>query len=89
MSIGEVIGNIGLVLTVLIFIIAGVCAVYSEINMEYKYTADVPCYDKEGSVINELTCKYKVICGPWGRSVPFRDKHFSCDKDDTLVEVDE
>lgn len=80
MTLGETIENIGLVLVVLmVFGLIGIC-IYHEANIEYKYTADVQCYDKHDSMIEGLDCKHDVYCGPWEESIPFRDGSLPCDK---------
>ena len=52
--------------------------IYSEYNMEYKYTAKVPCYDKYNSLIHNTTCSHDVYCGPWQESTPFNRDSLPC-----------
>lgn len=84
MKLSNVFKTISLALVFLIFFLGILACIYHEINMEYKYTAEVSCYDKYNSKINNLTCTHEVYCGPWQRQVRFRDGFLSC-KDDVLV----
>ncbi len=52
--------------------------IYNEYNMKYKYTVDVPCYDKYNSLIHNTTYSYDVYCGPWQKSIPFQRGSLLC-----------
>ncbi len=80
MKPGEIIGNIVLVLVAIMVLGLIVAYIYHEANIEYKYTADVQCYDKHDSMIEGLDCKHDVYCGSWQKSTPFRDGSLPCDK---------
>ena len=81
MKISDIIGAIGIFLVGLIFIALIVVVIYNGVNMEYKYTADVNCYDKHDSMIEGVMCKHEVYCGPWQKSTPFRKEHLLCNND--------
>ncbi len=81
MSIGKVIANIGLGLVILTFLVAAIFIGYSEINMEYKYTANVSCYDKHDNKIDGMTCSMDIYCGPFQKQVTHRDEFISCEDD--------
>ena len=87
MKLSDIIKAAGLFFTCLVFIAAIVLVAYNGINMEYKYTAKVSCYDKHDSLIENTTCGHEVYCGPWQESTPFRRGSLPCN--DAIVSGDE
>ena len=69
------------ILVVIIFSGIGLI-IYQSYTSEYKYTADIPCYDKYGNEIVNLSCEKEVNCG-WGQSYDNDDmQSYPCDKNE-------
>ncbi len=80
MNFGELLGMCGIILVFTMFFALIIIVAYNGANTEYKYTANVPCYDLYGSLIENTTCQHEVYCGPWQESTPFRKGRLLCEE---------
>lgn len=77
-----------LLIIILLFFAATLgVVIYNESNMEHKYTIELRCYDKYGSVMKNMTCSREVYCGPWQRYSISGGKSLPCN--DALVSGEE
>jgi len=52
---------------------------------EYKYSIDVPCYDKFGNEIYDLMCEKEIHCGAIFKTRIVNGNTYSCDEDIGLI----
>lgn len=55
------------------------------ITSEYKYSIDIPCYDKFGSEIYNLTCEKEIHCGNVFNTRSVNGNIYSCDNKIGLI----
>lgn len=55
------------------------------VTEEYKYSIDVPCYDKFSNEMYDMTCEKEIQCGVIFNNRYVNGNKYSCDKDIGLI----
>ena len=68
--------------SVTFFILIGLMTIVliDEMTSEYKYSIDVPCYDRFGNEIMNLTCEENIKCGKVFKTKMIGNEVYSCDE---------